>query len=143
MLGTLKARGFSLVELLLVVLIAAMIIAIILANYRDAVMVERRSLAQKALLTTAGLQERWFIKLYEYADTIDKLGGSDAAGQNYILKVTQDPCGDTRCYTIVAMAVGEQDVDQQCEKMSINSLGVKRAVNRSNEDTTAECWSGV
>ncbi len=135
-----RQAGFSLLEVLLVALTMVLIIAIIYANFRDAVMYERRSLAQQALLTSAGLQERWFVRLYEYARSIEEVGGADSAGEHYELKVTQDPCGDTSCYTIVATVVGEQETDRECEKMTINHLGVRRASNFRNEDTTSECW---
>ncbi len=135
-----RQTGFSVLEVLLVALTMVLIIAIIYANFRDAVMFERRSLAQQALLTSAGLQERWFVRLYEYARSIDEVGGADSAGEYYELKVTQDPCGDTSCYTIVATVIGEQEADRECEKMTINYLGVRRANNFLNEDTTSECW---
>lgn len=133
-------HGYSVVELLLVALTVLLLVAIIYASFRDAVMVERRALAQQALMTSAGLQERWFMRLYEYAGRIDDVGGADAAGQHYILRVTQDPCGDTSCYTVVATAIGKQTEDHECEKMSVNNMGIRRATNKSNEDTTKICW---
>lgn len=136
-----QQSGFSVIELLLVVLTAALLVAIILANYRDAVIVERRTIAQQAMITTAGLQERWFIRLYEYAKKIEDVGGESSAGEFYNLKVTQDPCGDSKCFTVIAIATGEQENDKKCLKMSLNHLGVKRATSFTNEDTTKECWS--
>ncbi len=136
-----KQSGFSIIEVLLVALTLVLLIAIIYANFRDAVLVERRSLAQQALVTTVGLQERWFIHLYKYARTIDDVGGAGAAGEYYTLRVTQDPCGSTSCFTVMATAVGEQEKDRQCKNMSINSLGVRRAISYDNQDTTQECWN--
>lgn len=135
-----KQRGFSAVELIIVALIAGLLFAIIFKNYQEAVLVERRAIAQQALITGAGLQERWFIRRYEYAKTIDDVGGEDSAGQHFLLRVTQDPCGDTSCYTLMAIAVGDQVDDVDCEKMSVSNLGVRRAVSRSNKDTTSICW---
>lgn len=135
-----KEHGFSAFELIIVVLIVGLLMAIIFKNYEDAVVQERRSLAQQALVTAAGLQERWFIRMYEYAKTIDKVGGADGAGDHYVLRVTQDPCGDTSCFTVTATAVGEQEKDVDCERMSINSSGTRRSKNRSNQDTTDVCW---
>lgn len=135
-----KNSGFSIIELLLVVLTFALLMAIILATFNDAVMAERRALAQQALMTSAGLQERWFIRLYEYAKRIEDVGGPGSAGDGYLLRVTQDPCGDSSCYTVIATVIDSEDGDRECEKMSINSLGVKRATNFNNEDSTKECW---
>lgn len=136
-----KQAGFSLVELLVVALTAVLLLAIIIANYREAVMIERRTIAQQAMMTSASLQERWFVRLYSYAQSIDEVGGADAAGEHYVLSVTQDPCGSLHCFTIVATAVGEQAEDKQCERMFINHLGVRRALNYANQETTFECWS--
>lgn len=135
-----KQKGFSAIELLLTALTVVFIAALIFANFRDAVIEERRSIAQQALITGVGLQERWYLRLFEYAKNIDQVGGEDAAGENYKLKITQDPCGDTRCFTITAVAINEQEKDMQCERMSVNSLGQRRATSRDNQDTTSECW---
>lgn len=135
-----RQQGFSFFEMIVVALIVGLLMAIIFKNYEDAVLQERRSLAQQALVTAAGHQERWFLRMYEYAKTIDKVGGADGAGEHFVLRVTQDPCGDTSCFTITATAVGEQTKDIDCERMSINSNGTRRATNRSNQDTTAVCW---
>lgn len=135
-----KQKGFSGIELLIVALVVGLLLAIIIQKYQEAVLVERRAIAQQALYTVSSLQERWFVRMYEYAKTIDDVGGSDSAGEHFILRVTQDPCGDTSCYTVTATAVGDQVDDVECEKMSINNLGVKRSANRANKDTTSECW---
>lgn len=127
-------------EMLVVVLVVALIIALIYANYRDAVYAERRAIAQQALMTGVSLQERWHLRLYEYARDISQLGGENAAGEHYVLSVTQNPCGDTSCFTLFATAVGEQLDDKTCQKMSVNHLGQRRAVDYHNRDTTADCW---
>lgn len=138
-----RQKGVSIIEFILVALTICLLLAIILKNYSAAVLTERRSLAQQALITTVGLQERWFIRMFEYTKNIDNVGGADAAGANYVLKLTQDPCGDASCFTVTAVAVGEQADDVECERMSLTNLGVKRALNRSNQDTTAECWQST
>lgn len=132
--------GFSIIEFILVALTIGLLVAIILKNYADAVLEERRTIAQQTLYTVVGLQERWFVRRYEYAKSIEQVGGPDAAGDHYVLQVTQDPCGDSSCFTITATALGEQAEDRECEKMSINNLGVRRAVSWDNQDTTSTCW---
>lgn len=136
-------NGFSIIEFILVALTIGLLVAIIFKNYADAVVQERRTIAQQTLYTVAGLQERWFVRMYEYAKTIEQVGGPDAAGDYYVLQVTQDPCGDTTCYTVTAVALGEQKEDRDCERMSINNLGVRRAVSRDNQDTTDTCWESA
>lgn len=124
-------------------LTVGLLAAIIFKNYADAVVQERRTIAQQTLYTVAGLQERWFVRMYEYAKVIEQVGGPDAAGDYYVLQVTQDPCGDSSCYTITATALAEQAEDRECEKMSIDNLGVRRAVSWDNRDTTSICWEST
>jgi Tfp pilus assembly protein PilE len=138
-----RERGISIIEFILVALVVVLLVAIIFKNYSDAVLKERRSIAQQTLYTVAGLQERWFVRMYQYAKSIDDVGGARAAGDYYLLQVTQDPCGDTSCFTVTAIATGEQEEDRDCEKMSLNNLGVKRASSHDNRDTTSICWDSV
>lgn len=138
-----RQNGFSIIEFILVALTVGLLVAIIFKNYGEAVLQERRTIAQQTLYTVVGLQERWFVRMYEYAKTIEQVGGPDSAGDYYALQVTQDPCGDSSCYTITATALGEQTEDRECEKMSIDNLGVRRAVSRDNRDTTSACWEST
>lgn len=138
-----QCRGFSFFEFIIVALIVGLLLAIIFSNYKTAVLVERRAIAQQALYTVVGLQERWFVRMYEYAKTIDDVGGAEIGGDHFKFRVTQDPCGNTSCFTITATAQGEQEKDNDCERMSITNLGVRRAYNRANGDTTALCWEGL
>lgn len=139
-MGSKKQRGFSVVEFILVALTVALLVAIIMKSYADAVLIERRSIAQQGIVTVASLQERWFIRMYEYATTVNEVGGADAAGEHYQLKVTQDPCGNTSCFTVTATAIGEQAEDVDCERLILTNLGVRKAYNRKNEDTSSICW---
>lgn len=135
-----KQRGFSVVEFILVALTVVLLVAIIMKNYADAVLVERRAIAQQGMVTVASLQERWFIRMHEYAISINDVGGADAGGEHYQLRVTQDPCGNTSCFTVTATAIGEQEKDVDCERITLTNLGVRKSYNRKNEDSSAICW---
>lgn len=130
-------------EFILVALTVALLVAIIMSSYSEAVVSERRAIAQQGIITVAGLQERWFVRMYEYAQTINEVGGADAAGEHYKLRITQDPCGDTSCYTITATAIGEQEEDFECERLVLNYLGAKKAYSRANEETSEICWEST
>lgn len=135
-----KQQGVSFIEMLLVVLVIALVVALVINSYQHAVKVERRTIAQQALMTSVSLQERWYLRLHEYARDIKEVGGEHAAGDHYQLRVTQDPCGNTSCFTITATAIGEQLDDKDCQKMSVNHIGQRRALSYHNRDTTDECW---
>ena len=132
--------GFSVIEVLLVALAAGLIFAIIYKNYEDAVLAERRNIAKQGMVTVVGLQEKWFLRMYKYARSIEQVGGKDIAGDYFEFKITQDPCGDDSCFTVTAKAMGDQEKDIQCDVLTINNMGKRTARSRANQDTTKECW---
>ena len=90
-----EAKGFSTLELLLAGIVVMLLVVIIVDKYREAAQVERRVLAQQALITASTLQERWFARRFEYARSIEQLGGSDSAGEDYLLRVPVAPTSAT------------------------------------------------
>jgi Tfp pilus assembly protein PilE len=135
-----QQRGVSFVECIAVALVVGLLLVIILKNYADAVRAERRSLAHQGMFTVVGLQERWFVRMYEYAERIEQVGGPDIAGEHYKFSLTQDPCGNRSCFTVIASFKTGDNEDPECERMSISSSGIRKAYNRDNEDTTEVCW---
>lgn len=138
-----EAKRFGTLELLLAGIVAILLMVLVVDRYQKAHQVGRRVLAQEALVTAATLQERWFARRFEYAGTIEQLGGGDSAGEDYLLRVTFEPCGSDSCYTIWARAVNKQTADVGCRQFGINSMGVRFARDEQDRDTTAECWSGA
>jgi type IV pilus assembly protein PilE len=133
-----KATGFTLIELMIVVIIVGILMAISVPAYRDYVMRSHRTDAHSSLLDIAARQERHVAQYNRYADVIT---AADATGLNmtanskegyYTLAAAACAGGlIATCYLITATAVGGQADDTDCPSLTYNSVGTK---------TPAACW---
>jgi len=136
-----STRGFSLIELMIVVMIVGVLMAISIPMYRDYVLRSHRTDAHSALLDIASRQERFVAQRNTYATTAQLspaagLGlGRTASSEGYY-EMSVAPCaGGTiaACYVLTATATGEQANDTECATITYSSAGVKSG-------TTANCW---
>lgn len=133
-------RGFTLLELLIVMAIIAIITAIAFPAYQQHIIRSNRSAAQSFIQGVANKQEQYILDARAYADTLALLNITTVPGEvskNYditITDVTTTPPG----YTIVATPTGFQlSKDTQCGKLTINQLGAK-GINGTG--TVSSCW---
>jgi len=125
-----KAKGFTLVELMIVVAIIAILAGIGFPSYQQYMRETRRSDAYAALARMADLQERFYLQNKTYTTDITQLGGANSAEAYYSLSV---PAADSNTYTLQADAVagGPQASDAGCTTMNLNQAGTK---------TPTACW---
>lgn len=141
--GSMHQRGFTLVELLVVVAIMGLLFAIAYPHYASFVVKARRTEAQAALLAIMQDQERYFTRHNTYlafsADTGDGdaarfkwWSGSSAAASAYELR-GQACAGQTiaRCIALDAIP-GTDRVDRgfrdtDCHILTLTSVGEQRA----------------
>ncbi len=133
--STEKSKGFTLIELMIVVAIIALLAAIAIPSYRDFVVRSNRTEAKVALTELANLLEKHYSEMGSYATDFgdDKAAGEvnyrDATDKYYELEIDSD--GST--YTLTATALNKQfDDDEDCQEITLSHLGVR---------TPAECWS--
>lgn len=124
-------KGFTLIEILIVVAIVGILAAVAYPSYQNSVQKSRRTDAKSALMDTAALQEKWYFQFNQYTTDIDALKGCDPADDceftpegYYQVTITQ-PCGDTSCYTLTADAVGAQLGDTSCLAFTLTHRGDK------------------
>lgn len=130
-----RARGFTLIELMIVIAVLAIIIALGYPSYRDQVMKARRADGKAFLLEIADRQERYYADRSTYTKTITELGFDDAIATDgyYQAEITEAPTGDlTLSYTITVTPLGTQQKDK-CASFTVNSQGVRTA-------SPADCW---
>jgi len=130
-MGSHKARGFTLLELIVVVVIVGILAAIALPAYQDQVRRTNRSAAQQYLQELANREERYRLDARTYANSAATLGYSATPPEVspfYTIAVNPDAndCNGTAAatpyYTLKATATGSQAVDGN---LCVDSLGHK------------------
>lgn len=136
-----KTKGFTLVELMIVVAIIGIVVAFGYPAYRDQVMKARRADGMAFLLDIADRQERFYADRGTYTTTITDLGYADAnspEGGYYSASVTDDPANDlTITFTVTVTPQNGQDADTKCGAFTLTSLGVKSI---SGSSSVQDCW---
>ena len=92
-----RDKGFSLVELLIVIAIVSILAAIGYPAYNDSVQKTRRANAQAELVELAGFMERWYTQNFTYQTA----GGADPA-----LPFTESPKDSNVKYYDLTIATG-------------------------------------
>ena len=133
-----RERGFSLVEVMIVVAILAIVTTIAVPSYRQHVIRGNRTDATSALLRMAADQEKYYIQNNRYG-SYDELASPTTENGWYTLAV---PAADAATFTATATVVsgGAQDGDPHCQVFSINAEGQKLATDPESGDSTDHCW---
>ena len=133
------AKGFSLIELLIVVVIVGILFAVALPSYQQYTRASKRTEAQGALLDLAARQERFVAQNNTYsteisADTGLGFGTTESSNGYYDLSAAACAGGTiATCYVLTASAKGAQLSDTECLNITYDSAGVKGG-------TTDDCW---
>jgi type IV pilus assembly protein PilE len=142
----LKSRGFTLVELAVVMVVAAILVAIAIPGYTSYMRTARRTDAKAALLGLAALEERYFSTSNSYSSVATDLGFASAAwpqtvGSGYynvtVSGVTPATASSAATYIITATAIGSQTADTNCASYTINQMASRGA--STNAD--GQCWN--
>jgi type IV pilus assembly protein PilE len=134
-----RASGFTLVELMIVVVIVGVLMAIALPSYRDYTLRSHRADAHAALLDMAARQERFVAQNNQYTGEVAagnglNLGTTTSPEGYYTLSAAACPTGNIQiCYLLTATAIGSQTADTECLNITYDSTGTKGPI-------TANCW---
>jgi type IV pilus assembly protein PilE len=161
-----RARGFTLMELMITVVILAILASIAIPSYLAYVERGKRAAARSALLAAASFLERNFTTngCYNYATVADcqaqsgtalalpgALARAPADGRaSYILTVgyagsttgqaftlTATPCGGVSAGGDTCPAGSDPFTDGKCGALTLNQAGVR---GRSGSEDLSTCW---
>ena len=132
-----RARGVTLIELMIVVVIVGILAAVAYPSYRQHVQRAKRTEAMSALLQVATEQERFYLNNNTYTNDMTQLGFAadpfTTASGAYVVDVNP---ADASNYTATAVYQIADDEAAKCSSFSINATGAKTSVG------SADCWSG-
>lgn len=143
--------GFTLVELMIVVLIASILIGVGLPSYRNYVMRASRADATMALLKIASSQEKFYLQNGTYASTaqlvvappagLGFVGGMTEHGY-YTVSLVPHAAGLAVGYTATAAhgGTGKQGSDTDCTSFSIDENSRRGANGGYVVATVDKCW---
>ena len=153
-----KERGYTLVEILIVVAILGILAVVAIPSYQDNVMASNRTVAQAGLLDLANRQEQFYLDNRTYTTDLTNLGypagmefsnggnsavavnnnqtlvASSDTGRIYYLQVT---AANATGYGISAVPQLNQADDTECGTLSLTSRGVK---GETGSGSTNDCW---
>lgn len=147
---TSKKKGFTLIEVMMVVAIIAIIVAIALPNYREYVLRSNRAVGKGELLQVASRQEQYFLNNRSYTNLMTDLGytanyyvdseGQPATAASSIYQITiTEPTSNTRetTYTLSAVPQNGQTDDIKCGSLGIDEQADK---TETGTETDTYCW---
>jgi len=140
------ARGFTLIELMIVVGVVAILGAIAYPSYTDSVRKGRRGQAKADLMELSQLAERWKTVNNTYVgfgspggDCVlsGDMGKSPRTGATYY-SVCINATATTYTLTATPVSGTDQANDSRCGALSINQAGVK--TKTGSAASVSDCW---
>lgn len=146
-------KGFTLIELMVVVTVITILTVIAVPSYISTVRKSHRSEAKSILLDIAGREERYLATNGSYSSTASDLGFSgtwpQAVGSGYyqievptIVAATVSSATAAAIpaqFLFTATAINAQAKDTQCYQFTVNQAGVQSSLT-SAAATSTGCW---
>lgn len=126
------ARGFTLIELMITVVIIGILASVAFPAYQQWVLRAARAEAQAILLEQAQFMERYFTTNGTYADAPLLSNVAPKAGGG-TTRYNIDLDADATTYTVQAVPTGPQTADTTCGTLTVDHTGATGA-------NAADCW---
>jgi len=140
-----NTKGFTLIEVMIVVVIIAILAAIAFPSYQDSVRKSRRADAKSSLLETSQILERCYTEFNAYNNTncsVVNVGPPitvNLQSTDSYYTIVSNSGAETltnNAYTLTATpnALGGQDQDTRCATFTLTHAGAK------NSTPNTDCW---
>ena len=138
--GHRSIAGFTLIELMAVVVVIAILATIALPAYTDYIRKSRRAEAITLLNRIAQEQERWRANNPAYTTDLSAAGLNVANPSSgyYTLSI---PASGVSTYTARATAAGAQAADTKCTNLTLIVNGGNFTYAASGTATANQCWN--
>jgi type IV pilus assembly protein PilE len=143
-----RPRGFTLAEILTVLVVLAVLAAIAIPMWRIHLLRVQRADAMQALIAVQKEQDTFFGRNARYADGAQLatppptgLGlGKRSKEGFYDIDVRSNPDGLSYVATARAAPQNGQSGDTRCAEFTLDHNGRRRAVDSEGNDRSADCW---
>jgi type IV pilus assembly protein PilE len=150
-----RSLGFTLVELMIVVVIASILLTVAVSSYMQQIRQSRRTDARTAALDAAGREERYMATNGQlYTNIPNNIGYGPVAfpvvvgsGGYYQMSVNvpaitpNPPAAPNYSVTVTPMPATSQAADNTCQKFQVDSNGMQFAYDNLGNLQTNTCWS--
>jgi type IV pilus assembly protein PilE len=133
---TASIRGFTLLELMIVLLLVTVLVAMAVPSYQQYLARTHRAAAIEILLSTASCQQNIYAAEFRY-DTRRCLANDP--GGNYEFRIEPKNTASTTVFTVIARPVGAQQQDP-CQELSLNQSGWRDTSGPAEQ--SRKCWEG-
>ncbi len=134
-----ESGGFTLLELMIVVVIIAMLAGFAVFNYNKYGFRARRADGKEMLMRVASAQERYYSNFNKYAPDLTTLGlTSSLSEKGYYSVSTAYIGGDKSTYILTGTPQAPAQNGDVCKNLQINNAGQKTF---TGNESNGVCWN--
>ena len=142
------SRGFTLIEMMIVVLVVSILAGLAYYNYGRYAMRARRADGKELLARVAAAQERYYTNFNQYATAITGappgLNFTSLLSEKgyYTISTANGPTGNTQPYTLTATPVpGKAQAKDVCGALTLNNQNTRTPLpGAMPQNSNGSCW---